>query len=76
MAAGTIVWQKTYGGTGNESVDYIENTPDGGYVFTGTSLFIADGDIKCIAGIYDVLLMKINAAGIFRVAKDIGRQSK
>ena len=71
-ASGTIIWQKTYGGTGNESVDYIENTPDGGYVFTGTSLFIADGDIKCNAGVYDVLLMKINATGNLEWQKTLG----
>lgn len=71
-AGGAIVWQKTYGGTGNESVDYIENTPDGGYVFTGTSLFIADGDIKCNAGITDVLLMKINATGNLEWEKTLG----
>ncbi len=71
-AEGNIVWQNTYGGTGNESLYYIDKTPDGGFVFTGSTLFIADGDIKCNAGVSDLLLMKINAAGQLEWQKTMG----
>ena len=71
-AAGTIVWQNTYGGTGNESLYYIDKTPDGGFVFTGSTVFIADGDIKCNAGQFDLLLMKIDANGELTWQKTMG----
>ena len=71
-AAGNIVWQNTYGGTGNESLYYIDKTPDGGFVFTGSTVFIADGHIKCTAGQFDLLLMKIDANGELTWQKTMG----
>lgn len=68
---GKIVWQKCYGGSNLETVQYIQNTPDGGFVFTGIS-FSSDGDITCNAGLHDVLVMKINSAGILEWQKTIG----
>ena len=35
-AAGTMQWNKTYGGTGTETAIYLIQTSDGGYALTGT----------------------------------------
>ena len=70
-AAGNIIWQKAYGGSSNETANNIQNTPDGGYVFTGAS-WSADGDIACNAGQNDVLVMKINSAGDLQWQKTMG----
>jgi hypothetical protein len=32
---GTVAWQKTYGGTGNDSAYSIQQTSDGGYIVAG-----------------------------------------
>lgn len=68
---GKIKWQKCYGGRENEHAKYIQNTPDGGYVFTGSSVS-SDGDITCNAGSQDVLIMKINSNGILEWQKTAG----
>ena len=34
-AAGTIQWQKSYGGTNTDYVFGLQSTPDGGYMFLG-----------------------------------------
>jgi len=68
---GKINWQKCYGGKDNETARYIQNTTDGGYVFTGSS-YSTDGDITCNAGVNDVLLTKINSAGSLEWQKTMG----
>jgi gliding motility-associated-like protein len=70
-AHGNIDWQKCYGGSNNETARYIQNTADGGYVFTGSSAS-TDGDITCNAGRSDVLVMKINNAGSLEWQKTMG----
>ena len=70
-ANGKIIWQKSYGGSINETANYIQNTADGGYVFTGSSLS-SDGDVNCNAGSYDVLVMKINSSGNLEWQKTLG----
>ncbi len=36
-ANGTRLWDKTYGGTGNESAASVQQTTDGGYIIAGTT---------------------------------------
>ncbi len=44
--AGNISWQKTYGGSGNDTASSIELTSDGGYIVAGgTDSFGVGGDI-------------------------------
>jgi gliding motility-associated-like protein len=68
---GKIIWQKSYGGSSVETAKYIQNTPGGGYVFTGGSLS-ANGDVTCNAGHYDLLVMKISSAGALEWQKTMG----
>lgn len=37
-AAGELQWQKTYGSTGNEGIEQVKQTTDGGFVVAGTKL--------------------------------------
>jgi hypothetical protein len=36
-SSGNIIWQKTYGGTGVDTAQSIQQTLDGGYIVTGTT---------------------------------------
>lgn len=52
---GTILWQKTYGGSNDEQAQSIQQTSDGGYIFAGQSYTTAVG--------YDYWLVKLNDDG-------------
>src|SRR5262249_9932328 len=55
-ATGTVTWQKTYGGPGDESFSYIEQTNDGGYIASGyTTSFGLTG--------LDLWVLKLDASG-------------
>lgn len=41
---GTIIWQKTYGGSADEKLSSVEQTSDGGYIIGGTSSSGISGD--------------------------------
>jgi uncharacterized delta-60 repeat protein len=53
---GTVAWQKTYGGTGADVANFVQQTLDGGYIVVGvTDSFGAGSD--------DALLLKLDADG-------------
>jgi hypothetical protein len=60
--SGTIIWQKTFGGTGNEYARAITSTTDGGYLIGGRTNS-TDGDVTGNHGGEDLWLIKLNAAG-------------
>jgi len=59
---GKLEWTKTYGGTGVEVFNDISQTPDGGYIATG-SASSNDGDVSGNHGGNDVWLVKLGASG-------------
>ncbi len=62
---GSVAWQKTYGGTGNDGADAIQQTADGGYIIAGhTNSFGAGG--------YDTWVLKLNANGSIAWQKTYG----
>jgi protein involved in ribonucleotide reduction len=65
-AMGNKRWQKTYGGSGNESASSVVPTSDGGYIVQASS-WSEDGDItKRVADMpnaYDWWIFKIDASG-------------
>lgn len=51
---GNVIWHKLFGGSGDEYVSTIRNTPDGGYIVVGT---------LDLAGQKQVLILKIDKDG-------------
>jgi len=72
---GTIEWEKRYGGSKNESLKYIQPTPDGGYLLGGITSS-NDGDIQSGNNGYfpslDFWLVKIDNAGTLQWEKTFG----
>jgi hypothetical protein len=69
--AGTLQWEKTYGGSGNESAQCIRPTADGGYILCGYTES-SDGDVSGYHGNGDCWIIKINAAGTLSWKKTFG----
>ena len=67
----SIQWQKCLGGTINENANYIEVTPDGGYILAGYSSS-NDGDVSGNHGYYDAWLVKLANTGAIQWQKSIG----
>ncbi|MBL4657883.1 MAG: PKD domain-containing protein [Flavobacteriales bacterium] len=64
-AMGNTQWTRTYGGGGNDYGNYVEQTPDGGYIIMGsTSSFGAEG--------WDLWMIKTNANGNIQWNKTYG----
>ncbi len=67
VPSGTIVWEKTLGGAGDEEAHAIKATDDGGYIITGSTTSFGAGDS-------DLYLVKLNAAGDVTWEKAFGGQ--
>ncbi|MFZ0595563.1 MAG: hypothetical protein WAM46_01160, partial [Flavobacterium sp.] len=61
--AGTIQWQKCYGGTGSDQAFSIQQTIDGGYIIAGDTTSSNDGDITGNHPSTDVWILKIDETG-------------
>lgn len=70
-STGAITWQKTFGGTGSESANSIQQTIDGGYIVAGRS-DSNDGDVTGNHGGYDFWVVKLNNTGTITWQKSIG----
>ncbi|MEW5677492.1 T9SS type A sorting domain-containing protein [Flavobacterium enshiense] len=70
----TIQWQRAYGGSGNDYAQSIKQTPDGGYIFAGSTSSI-DGDITNNTGSTNVWVVKTNNAGDILWNKTFGGSS-
>lgn len=70
-ATGGIVWQKTYGGTNQDSATSIQQTLDGGYIVAGNT-YSNDGDVSGNHGDLDVWIVKLNASGTIVWQKALG----
>ena len=70
-SAGTKKWQKSYGGSGNETPNSVIQTSDGGYLMAGSSS-AADGDVTKNYGTDDVWLVKTDSAGTLQWQKSYG----
>jgi hypothetical protein len=71
--AGNIQWQKTIGGKGDNQLNSIQQTSDGGYILGGSSN-VAQYDDKSekTLGYYDYLVVKLDADGNIQWRKLIG----
>ena len=71
-AAGSISWQKTYGGNADEYSVAAAATLDGGYVLTGYTLTNNNGDVGQNHGSTDFWVIKINGTGTLQWQKTLG----
>ena len=70
---GTIQWQKTLGGSSDDSLFAITQCLDSGYILTGSTLSGISGDkTEAIKGDYDAWVVKLNETGTLQWQKDIG----
>lgn len=70
-ASGTLQWQKSLGGSGDDQANSICNTADGGYVIAGSSTS-TDGHITLNKGHADYWIVKLNALGNIEWQKTYG----
>ena len=62
--AGSITWEKNYGGSGNEVGTSVYKTADGGYWLIGVTTSSANGDVTGTNnGVVDGWVVKINSTG-------------
>lgn len=67
----TIQWQKSFGGSNNETAKSIVQTPDGGYITAGFSKS-SDGNATINQGDNDFWVVKMDALGTFQWQKSLG----
>ncbi|WP_067144899.1 hypothetical protein [Pseudotamlana agarivorans] len=68
---GTLIWEKTYGGTSFDSGRSISKTQDQGFIISGNSRSI-DADVSENKGQNDAWIIKIDASGNLIWEKTIG----
>ena len=68
---GNIQWQKSLGGTANEIAASIQQTSDGGYIFSATTES-NDGDVSGNHGARDFWVVKLNTTGNIQWQKCLG----
>ncbi len=70
-ASGSISWQKTFGGTGGEQANAVQQTADGGYIVAGHANS-TNGDVTGVHGSYDMWVVKLDASGNLVWQKALG----
>ncbi|MBL0355448.1 MAG: hypothetical protein IPP72_00500 [Chitinophagaceae bacterium] len=73
-ATGGIEWQKTYGGTGNETFGSIRVTTDGGYIM-GAATTSNYGDVSGSHGYGEAWVVKLSSTGTIEWQKCFGSSS-
>jgi len=61
--AGQPVWNRTLGGSGQESTHALKQTSDGGFVVAGTTSSSNSGDVGLNHGGYDLWVVKLDGTG-------------
>ena len=64
-STGSVTWQKTYGGSGTEEAESIQQTSDGGYIVAGHTSSYG-------AGTWDYWVLKLNSTGSVTWQKTYG----
>ena len=68
---GSIVWDKTYGGSEDDVATSIAQTDDGGYILSGYSRS-NDGHVSGNEGFHDYWILKVDASGNVEWDKNFG----
>ena len=66
-----IQWQKCYGGANVDGANYIQQTSDGGYIYSGYSNS-TDGDVTGGHGDVDCWIVKVDALGSIQWERSLG----
>ena len=74
-ANGDVVFDRSYGGTGNDRPSWMEATSDGGYVICATTSS-DNGDVNENKGVTDVLVLKLDANLNVQWSKTVGGSSE
>jgi len=70
-AFGILQWERTYGGSGDDSLASLKQTSDGGYIFAGETSS-NDGDTNSNYGGADCWIVKLDADGNIQWQKNYG----
>ncbi|MDR1943959.1 MAG: hypothetical protein LBQ19_03970 [Synergistaceae bacterium] len=70
-----IEWEYSYGGSGEDEINSIRQTTDGGYVFAAASASPNDGDVRGNQGLSDYWVVKLDDKGLKMWAKSYGGTS-
>lgn len=62
-ANGMLVWEKTFGGAGDEYVTGVAPCSDGGYMLCGTTKSSNSGDVPATRGREDFFIVRMDANG-------------
>ena len=71
---GTLIWEMSYGGSGEDDAFSIEETADKGFIITGRSIS-NDGDVTGLNGLFDYWVIKIDVNGNLQWEKTLGGTS-
>lgn len=66
-----LQWQKSFGGTNQDTATTILQTPDGGYIVAGES-FSTDEDVTGNYGSSDYWIVKLNSMSVIQWQKNLG----
>jgi hypothetical protein len=76
-ADGTKIWDKTFGGSGTESLSGINETSDGGFLLVGMSNSDISGDKStALQGRNDAWIVKITSDGTMEWDRSLGGQAE
>ncbi len=70
-STGALTWEKSFGGTGVDVANAIQQTTDGGYIVAGYS-DATNGDVTGNHGFTDFWVVKINSSGVITWQKSLG----
>ena len=70
-ASGNIIWQRSFGGSGDDIATSIQQTSEGGYIVSGRSNS-NDGDVTGNNGQTDFWIVKLDSAGSISWQKALG----
>ncbi|MDR6922171.1 T9SS type A sorting domain-containing protein [Chryseobacterium sp. 2987] len=70
-AAGTVEWQRSYGGTADDKANSVRQTNDGGYIVAGSTRSV-NGDVSGNHGQEDFWIVKLNSTGNIEWQKTLG----
>ncbi|MES2701785.1 MAG: T9SS type A sorting domain-containing protein [Bacteroidota bacterium] len=68
---GSLLWQRSFGGTGDDYAVSVQQAADGGFIVAGDT-YSADGDVTAHHGNDDYWMVKLSAAGSMQWQRALG----